>query len=180
MFRTRRLSYENKMHQKGTKQVRESAAVSDCAELSRVRKVGEPRRRKLSAYEAFCIYSIRTFTHHLSWVFDHWSRHLRESEQTVRVFWQQKVWTHCEFQCYNGDHLRMEKRKVRIFGKVKCKLVANFSANMVTSLPGLSLPSACLSLSLVLSPSLSIFLSPHAQHIPHWRRLLTRRVLSVN
>ena len=45
------------MHAKGTKQVRESAAVSDCTEISCVRKVGEPRIRKLSAYEIFWIYS---------------------------------------------------------------------------------------------------------------------------
>ena len=46
------------MHAKGTKQVRESAAVSDCTKISCVRKVGEPRIRKLSAYEIFWIYSI--------------------------------------------------------------------------------------------------------------------------
>ena len=59
-----------------------------------------------------------------------------------------------------------EKRKVRIFGKGKCKLIANcanfwqgkckfianFSAKMVTSLPSLSLS---LSLSLYLSLSLT-------------------------
>ena len=36
---------------------RESAAVSDCTKISCVRKVGEPRIRKLSAYEIFWIYS---------------------------------------------------------------------------------------------------------------------------
>ena len=43
----------------------------------------------------------------LSWVFDHssrGSRHLKEWEQRGRNnFWQRKVWTHCEFQRYNGD-----------------------------------------------------------------------------
>ena len=53
-----RLPYENIRHAKGTKQVRESAAVSDCTKISCVRKVGEPRIRKLSAYEIFWIYSI--------------------------------------------------------------------------------------------------------------------------
>ena len=64
-----------------------------------------------------------------------------------------------------------EKRKVRIFGKGKCKLIvncanfgkrkckliANFSATMVTSLPSVSL-----SLSLYLSLSL-----PHRAHLTH-------------
>ena len=45
------------MHAKGTKQVRESTAVSDCTKIFCVRKVGEPRIRKLSAYEIFWIYS---------------------------------------------------------------------------------------------------------------------------
>ena len=44
------------MHAIGTKQVRESAAVSDCTKISCVRKVGEARIRKLSAYEIFWIY----------------------------------------------------------------------------------------------------------------------------
>ena len=43
---------------------------------------------------------------------------------------------------------------VRIFGKGKCKFIANFSATMVTSLPSLSL-SVCISLSLSLSLSLT-------------------------
>ena len=38
--------------------VRESAAVSDCTKISCVRKVGEFRIRKLSAYEIFWIYSM--------------------------------------------------------------------------------------------------------------------------
>ena len=52
------------MHAKGTKQVRESAAVSDCTKISCVRKVGVPRIRKLSAYEIFWIYSIPFFFFH--------------------------------------------------------------------------------------------------------------------
>ena len=38
----------------------ESAAVSDCTKISCVRKAGELRIRKLSAYEIFWIYSTRT------------------------------------------------------------------------------------------------------------------------
>ena len=40
------------MHAKGTKQVRESAAVSNCTSISCIdlQKVGEPKIRKLSAY----------------------------------------------------------------------------------------------------------------------------------
>ena len=48
------------MHAKGTKQVRESAAASDCTKISCTRKVGEPRIRKLNAYEVFWIYSIQS------------------------------------------------------------------------------------------------------------------------
>ena len=51
---------------------------------------------------------------------------------------------------------------VRIFGKGKCKFIANFSATMVTSLPSLSL-SLSLSHSLYLSLSLSPKV-PHAQY----------------
>ena len=75
-------------------------------------------------------------------------------------FWQRKVRTHCEFQRNNGDHFKKGEmgsvkgesksvnyrqgkvkthRQVRIFGKGECKLIANFSATMVTSLPSLSL-----------------------------------------
>ena len=50
---------------------------------------------------------------------------------------------------------------VRIFGKGKCKFIANFSATMVTSLPSLSL-SLCLYLSL--SPKV-----PHAQYRKRFR-----------
>ena len=63
-------------------------------------------------------------------------------------FWQGKVYTHGQ---------------VRIFGKGKCKLIANFSATMVTSLPSLSV-SLSLSLSLSLSPS-----APHAQYRKRFR-----------
>ena len=47
------------MHAKGTKHARESAAVSDCTKILCVglRKVEEPRIRKLGAYEIFWIYS---------------------------------------------------------------------------------------------------------------------------
>ena len=50
-------------------------------------------------------------------------------------------------------------RIVRIFGKEKCKFIANFSATMVTSLPSLSV---CLYLSL--SPKV-----PHAQYRKRFR-----------
>ena len=50
-----------------------------------------------------------------------------------------------------------EKRKVRIFGKGKCKLIANFSATMVTSL---------LSVSLSLSLSLSLCNIGSAEALP--------------
>ena len=50
---------------------------------------------------------------------------------------------------------------MRIFGKEKCKFIANFSATMVTSLPSLSL---CLYLSLSLSPKV-----PHAQYRKRFR-----------
>ena len=49
------------MHAKGTKHARESAAVSDCTKISCVRKVGEPRIRKLSGYKIFWIYSTLIF-----------------------------------------------------------------------------------------------------------------------
>ena len=48
---------------------------------------------------------------------------------------------------------KKKKRKVRISGKGKCKLIANFSAKMVTSLPSASV-----------SLSLSLFLS-HRAHL---------------
>ena len=51
-FRTKK-----KVHAKGTKQVRESAAVSGRTKISCVRKVGGPRIRKLSVYETFWICS---------------------------------------------------------------------------------------------------------------------------
>ena len=52
---------------------------------------------------------------------------------------------------------------VRIFGKGKCKFIANFSATMVTSLPSLSVSlSLCLYLSL--SPKV-----PHAQYRKRFR-----------
>ena len=50
---------------------------------------------------------------------------------------------------------------MRIFGKGKCKFIANFSATMVTSLPSFSVS---LSLSLSLSPNV-----PHAQYRKRFR-----------
>ena len=50
---------------------------------------------------------------------------------------------------------------VRIFGKGKCKFIANFSAKMVTSLPSISLS---FSVSLSLSPKV-----PHAQYRKRFR-----------
>ena len=98
------------------------------------------------------------------------------------------MWTHCEFQRHVTSPWRerrevwREKRKVRIFGKGKCKLIANcanfwqgkckfianFSAKMVTSLPSLSLSlSLCISLSL--SPKV-----PHAQYRKRFRASYNR------
>ena len=54
---------------------------------------------------------------------------------------------------------------VRIFGMGKCKLIANFSVTMMTSIPSLSL-SLSLSLSVSLSLSLSLSLS-HRAHLTH-------------
>ena len=54
---------------------------------------------------------------------------------------------------------------VRIFGKGKCKFIANFSATMVTSLPSISL-----SLSLSLSLYLSLSLSPKVPHVQYRKR----------
>ena len=56
LFRMRRPLYENKMHVKGTKQVRESAAVSDCMKIHAHERSESPSIRKLSAYEIFWIY----------------------------------------------------------------------------------------------------------------------------
>ena len=56
----------------------------------------------------------------MSWVFDHssrGSRHLRDSEQRGRNFLARES---------------VNSYRVRIFGKGKCKLIANFSATMVT------------------------------------------------
>ena len=105
-----------------------------------------------------------------------WKSGNKEGEKN---FWQRKVWTHCQFQRHSGDLFVNEETgsvkgetKARIFGKGKCKLIANcanfwqgkckfianFSATMVTSLPSLSLSlSLSLPLCLCLSPSV-----PHA------------------
>ena len=52
---------------------------------------------------------------HLCLVFDHSSRGSRRSRESRKtrnkegeIFWQRKVWTHCEFQRHNGDHLRRD------------------------------------------------------------------------
>ena len=43
-----------------------------------------------------------------------------------QVFYlRRKARTDCEFYHHHGDHLKGEKRKVPIFGKGKCKLLAN-------------------------------------------------------
>ena len=88
-----------------------------------------------------------------------------------KFFWQQKVIIHCEFQRHNGDHSRRvrwevwrEKRKVRMFGKGKCKLIAKcdfLTRESVNSLPILALQwwrHFRLSLSLSL---------PHRAHLTH-------------
>ena len=125
---------------------------------------------------------------HLSWVIDHPSHgscHLKEGEQSLRAktyLAMESVnslrisappwWPLCE-----GRDGKWEGRKekceflaresvssspiVRIFGKGKCKFIANFSATMVTSLPSISLS---LSLSLSLSPKV-----PHAQYRKRFR-----------
>ena len=125
---------------------------------------------------------------HLSWVFDHSSRgscHLKEGEQSLRAtkflamesvnssrisappWWPLREGRDgkCEGRNEKCEFLAKESVSsspiVRIFGKGKCKFIANFSATMVTSLPSLSL-SVCLYLSLSLSLSLS-----HLPHLTH-------------
>ena len=92
-------------------------------------------------------------------------------------FWQWKVWISANFSATmvtspwrKRREVWREKRKVRIFGKGKCKLIAvrifgkgkckfiaNFSSTMVTSLPSISLSlSLCISLSLTKSTSRTI------------------------
>ena len=61
---------------------------------------------------------------------------------------------------------------VRIFGKGKCKFIANFSAKMVTSLPSFSL---CISLSLSLSPKV-----PHAQYRKRFRASYKATVIFIS
>ena len=48
LFRTQWLPYENKMHTKKSKPVRESAAISGCMKISCVRKVEGPKDTKIS------------------------------------------------------------------------------------------------------------------------------------
>ena len=111
---------------------------------------------------------------HLSWVLDHPSRgscHLKEGEQSLRAktylamkksvnslrisappWWPLREGRDgkCEGRNEKCEFLARESVSsspiVRIFGKGKCKFIANFSATMVTSLPSISL-----SLSLSLS-----------------------------
>ena len=113
---------------------------------------------------------------HLSWVFDHLSRgsrHSRESRNKEGEFFGNGK---CEFQHHNGETGSVKgETKSAIFwlGKVgthsnsanfgmgKCKLIANFSATMMTSLPSISLS---LSLSLCISLSLSL---THRAYLTH-------------
>ena len=128
--------------------------------------------------------------YHLSWVFDHPSRgscHLKEGEQSLRAktylamdsvnslrisappWWPLREGIgrdgKCEGRNEKCEFLAREGVSsspiVRIFGKGKCKFIANFSATMVTSLPSISLS---LSLSLSLSPKV-----PHAQYRKRFR-----------
>ena len=91
----------------------------------------------------------------------------RGGTKRAKIFWQWKVATkgfnalregrdgQCEGRNEKCEFLARESVSsssiVRIFGKGKCKFIANFSAAMVTSLPSYSLPSLSLSLSLSLS-----------------------------
>ena len=61
---------------------------------------------------------------------------------------------------------------MRIFGKGKCKFIANFSATMVTSLPFSLLPSHHFGLttSVSLLPSLSLSVSPIVPHAQYRKR----------
>ena len=56
IFRTWRLLYENIMHTKRSKQVRESAVVSVCTKFHAYERSEIPNIRKFSAYELFWIY----------------------------------------------------------------------------------------------------------------------------
>ena len=121
----------------------------------------------------------------MSWVFDHSSRgscHFKEGEQRGRKFFgngkcelianfsatkrfgalREGRDGKCEGRNEKCEFLARESVSsspiVRIFGKGKCKFIANFSAAMVTSLPSHSLR---LSLSLPLSLSPRV---PHAQY----------------
>ena len=127
---------------------------------------------------------------HLSWVFDHSSRgscHLKEGEQSLRAktylamesvnslrisappWWPVREGREgkCEGRNEKCEFLARESVSsspiVRIFGKGKCKFIANFSATMVTSLPSISL-SLSVSLSISLSPKV-----PHAQYRKRFR-----------
>ena len=128
-------------------------------------------------------YDWARFDHYLSWVFDHSSRgscHLKEGEQSLRAkkllamesvnslrisappWWPLREGRDgkCEGRNEKCKILARESVSsspiVRIFGKGKCKFIANFSATMVTSLR----------LSLSLSVSLSLSLS-HQKYLTH-------------
>ena len=104
----------------------------------------------------------------------------KKSEQRGRIFWQRKVWTANFSATMVRQEVWREKREVRFFGKGKgeltaivrifglgkCKLIANFSATMMTSLPSISLS---LSLYLSLSPSV-----PHTQYRKRFRASYNR------
>ena len=122
--------------------------------------------------------------------FDHSSRgscHLKEGEQSLRAkkilamesvnslrisappWWPLREGRDgkCEGRNEKWEFLARESVSsspiVRIFGKGKCKFIANFSATIVTSLPSLSISlSVCISLSL--SPKV-----PHAQYRKRFR-----------
>ena len=92
------------------------------------------------------------------------------------------MWTHCEFQLHNDDHFRRErrevwrqKRKVRIFGKGKCKHVRHLcellARESVNSSPILARQWwRHFRLSLYLSLSLSLSLSPKVPHAQYRKR----------
>ena len=85
-------------------------------------------------------------------------RNKGELFRRVQRFWQRKVWIdsapfkreklRCKFLARKSAKF-FANTKVQIFGKEIAKLIANFSATKVTSLPSLSLSvSLCISLSL--------------------------------
>ena len=85
---------------------------------------------------------------------------MRESEQRVGIIKQQKVWAHCEFQGHNDTIWKGRNEKCE-FGEGKCKLIANFTATMVTLLP-----SVCLSVCLSAAATVHV---PRAQYTKRFR-----------